>query len=629
MKIFIFDSESYQNQKGNPEFGLAIAKEFNKDNFIYFYNKEDAKSWILYGKPKIVYIHYGLQFDLELIFGYRDLAKYDLKFSNGKLVYAKINNTQIVDTYLLFHASLKEIGKNIGILKGELQEELAVMQKEEFEKRKDEIEEYCKNDVIILENALKWLFDFAQKYGIIRYTKYITIASLSFALISKQSNIRFTLLNDKGKITKVINPMHNLFKLSYYGGRTEAIFIGNYDGPIYVYDFNSLYPSCFSYPFPNKFLYAKINPSDEELSQILIGEYEGLGFFEIYAPKGVFGFFYNDKFIDIGILPFKDKKEHKIIYPVGYFYGWYNFNEIRYAISHGYKIKAHSIYVYDRIYYNSIYETISKFYKLRKEDKANSPLYKLMINSFYGKFGEKHQNEIYISPDDIFNISYDYENYKYKPELDENNKIKYVIAKEKKYSLSNHTDFSIASYITSHARIQLLEKFYQIIKHNGLIFYCDTDSIFTNISLPSDENLGGIKLDKEGIHLKIHGQKNYTIINKNGEIFQRKKGITKDAHLIEKLDDEDETEIYEYDHILPFKSGIKKYDELTKVKEIKKIKNTFKRQKGKGFLQALELNLPNVLQNENIKWKFDNLKELFDYLNIKYPYDENFEIHYY
>ncbi|MEM3830377.1 MAG: DNA polymerase [Conexivisphaerales archaeon] len=630
MKIFIYDSESYQGNNGNPQFGLAIAKEFNKDNILYFYSKEDAKAWFLHGKRKIVYIHYGLQFDLELIFGYDELANYDLKFSNGNLIYAKINNTEVIDSFQLLKKSLKEIGESIGMPKGNMQEELASISKEDFEKKKEMIEKYCLNDVLLLEKALKQLFDFLIKHNINNYYKYKTIASLSFAFITKQSGIKFSLFNSMDNNTILINPMHHLFKLSYYGGRTEAFFIGKYNGPIYDYDFNSLYPSCFNLPFPNTFLYAKVNPSIDELNQILMGNYEGLGFFEVYAPKNVFGFYDNkNNFIDIGLLPFKDKNLNKIIYPIGYFYGWYNFPEIRYAISKGYHVKAYSIYVYDRIYYNSIYNTITNLYKMRKEDKANSPLYKLMINSFYGKFGEKNRKETYIPPSNIFKIQYDYEKYKYTPQLNDDNTIKYVIAKEKKYTLTNHTDFSIASYITSYSRIKLLDKFSEIISKNGFIYYCDTDSVFTNIELPSNDNLGDIKLDKQGVYLEIHGQKNYTLINENGEKFERKKGIPKNAHLLQELDDDDDTEIYEYEHLLPFKSGIKKYTELTKIKERKIIKNTYKREKGKGFLQAIFLNLPNVLQNDIIKWKFDNLIELFDYLNIKYPYYENFEIHYY
>ncbi|MEM3345769.1 MAG: DNA polymerase [Thermoplasmata archaeon] len=630
MKIFIFDSESYQDENGNPKFGLAVAKEFNKDNFIYFHNVNDVKDWILHGDPKHIYMHNGLNFDIELIFGYKELLNHKLIFNNAKLYHAIINKSYIYDTYLLFRTSLKKIGEDLGLIKGSLQKELAIMKKDEFYKRIDEIEKYCENDVIILENALNWLFNFVNYYGIKKYYKYLTIASLSFSLISKIANFRLSLHQTKNKNIKVINPMHHLFLLSYFGGRTEAFYNGIFNGQFYTYDFNSLYPSCFNLPFPNRFLYAKINPSDEELTQVLLGNYEGIGFFDVYAPKNVFGF-YDDKgnFIDIGLLPYRDKKQNKIIYPVGHFYGWYNFPEIRYAISHGYKIKAISLYVFDRIYYNNIYNVITQFYKLRKTDPKNSTLYKLMINSFYGKFGEKHQNEMYITPEQEENLIYDYDHYKYITQLDNDNNIKYIIIKDLKYSLSNHTDFSIASYITTYSRIKLLNKFEEVIKNNGKIFYCDTDSIFTNIVLPSNNEIGNVKLEHEGIKLKLKGQKNYEITTKDGEIIKKKKGVNKDALLIDELGDDDETEIYEYEHILPFKSGVKKFDDLTKIKETKKIRNTYKRQKGKEFLQVLELNSPNVLINENIKWKFDSLKEYFEYVNIYYPYKENFEIHYY
>ncbi|MEM0188978.1 MAG: hypothetical protein QW550_06310, partial [Saccharolobus sp.] len=252
-----------------------------------------------------------------------------------------------------------------------------------------------------------------------------------------------------------------------------------------------------------------------------------------------------------------------------------------------------------------------------------SSLYKLMINSFYGKFGEKHKAEKYIIDEDI---EFDSENYDYYVELDHDNQLKYIIQKEKKAQITNHTDFSIASYITSHARLKLLEKFDEVIRKNGMILYCDTDSIFTNIILPSSDSLGDIKLEKEGDEIEILGQKSYSIFKNGVEIVRKRKGVPNQAKMLEKTEDH---ELYEYDHIVQLKTGLKKYDEFSKEIVKKKVQYTYKRQKGKGFLQALEIQDPNVIiDNVNVKWEFSSLKEFFDYINVKYPYQKDIKINY-
>ncbi|MEM4115882.1 MAG: DNA polymerase [Saccharolobus sp.] len=611
MKVYVLDCESYANKDGNPEFGLAIAKEIGTNHYLYFETRDQVIKWFLSKSKKEykhVYIHNGLRFDLELIFGYKDLLKYNIVFNNGKIYKAKIGNTVIYDSYLLMPSKLSEIAENIGMKKGEWQEKLANISEDEFKKYKPEIEEYCKNDVDILEKALQWLFSFVKQQGIKKYYKYLTIASLSLNIIARKSKMKI-------KVWK-INPYHQLFILSYYGARTENFYSGTYKGKIYAYDFNSLYPYCFSMPFPDKFLYAKININNEELLNI-ISNFEGFGYFEINAPKGIFGFYDNEKFIDIGLLPFRDLKEKKLLFPIGTFYGWYNFPEILYAIKHGYKIKALIVYVFSKKYYENVYAVIQEFYKLRKTDKNNSYLYKLMINSFYGKFGQKNKNQKYFLPNDKFKFNYEKYNYSY--ELDENNDVKYIIEEDKKYTLAKHDDFSIVSYITTYARLLLLNKFEEVIQKNGKIFYCDTDSIFTNIQLPTSQNIGDIKLEKEGIEVKIFGPKSYKFKDTNNVIHDKLKGVSKYAELIDETED---YEIYEYEQIIQLKTGLKKnYQNLTKTKTRKTIKYTYKRQPGKGFLDSIILS-----EQPDSEYVYSNLKSLFDKLNIEYPYSSNFTI---
>ena len=89
----------------------------------------------------------------------------------------------------------------------------------------------------------------------------------------------------------------------------------------------------------------------------------------------------------------------------------------------------------------------------------------------------------------------------------------------------------IASYITSTARLKLFKAIYSIINRGGQIYYCDTDSIYTNIQLDneyiSDIELGKWKLEYKVDKARFFGSKSYIIVKDNGEQLIKFKGIPK------------------------------------------------------------------------------------------------------
>lgn len=267
-----------------------------------------------------------------------------------------------------------------------------------------------------------------------------------------------------------------IFK-GYYGGRTEVFKRGVFEDVNY-YDVNSLYPSVMieEYPLPNS-----VN-KPKEISLKNIMDYEGVSEVKILTPENM----------NIPILPFR--KNDKLIFPLGTFTGVYNHDELRYAISYGYKI----LRINNQIIYTETFKPFEKYikdlYAIRKqwkeEGRQEELIPKLLMNSLYGKFGQ-HK----ISGFDILNkYECDYKKLSkiYKSGvkiLKETDKLIYYKTEFKEFN-SCFSFPILSSYTTSKARIQM----HKLLMVSNPI-YIDTDSIITQEELLTSKELGDLKLE--------------------------------------------------------------------------------------------------------------------------------------
>ena len=148
---------------------------------------------------------------------------------------------------------------------------------------------------------------------------------------------------------------------------------------VFYYDVNSLYPSVMRKEFPlsnsiKNIYYPNIYN---------IKNYMGVSECEILAPKN----------INKPLLPFRTKD--KLMFPIGKFTGVYNHNELQKALSLGYKIKPLKQIIYTKTWY-PFKNFVDYFYEKRLECKKNNSnfeyIYKLILNSLYGKFAQKDVN---------------------------------------------------------------------------------------------------------------------------------------------------------------------------------------------------------------------------------------------
>jgi hypothetical protein len=449
---------------------------------------------------KYIFAH-NAEFDLMVLYGniFKNLDPQAV-YNGSKFISATNGNCKFADSLNIYPFGVAEIGKQIGNEKTDLGKNLRL------KKGSKKILTRCLNDCKIVWVALFKIFQKANG-------KKITLAGLSlkyFRTNSQTANIEY----NKKLCDKFLN--------SYYGGRTEVFKLGKMQA--HCYDVNSMYPyAMVNCTFPNP-KYLKHERNVKDLQPVYT--FEGCGLFEVEHPKTKYGF-----------LPYRHNG--KLLFPVGKFTGWFNFNELRFALQHGVKV----IRIYEMIYAEA-YETPFKNFvndlikqKIQAEINGNEferTISKLLLNSLYGKFAQKpKENKMYI--DDIEKRFDLIEKLNVLNELKEikmfskYRKDAFLILQSNE-NISNSIPL-FSSYITSYARVYLLQ---HLIKYEAYKpVYCDTDSIFFEHMPPIIESneLGGWKLEPK-IITEIRGLKNYSY-EVHGKYFEKIKGVPKKATKID------------------------------------------------------------------------------------------------
>jgi hypothetical protein len=484
--------------KSSKEFKHAVALWDGKEKV--FYKAEDLKNFLL-SKEHIGRIWYGhnVEYDLSGIFeNILTIPDSKILMNGGRFIELKIslnpikkgyekrhgrqikqkykrNYIKFWDTYNIIPMALKQIGKifNLDKLKFDTSDI-----------------NYCRRDCEITHKIVEKYREYCIKFNI---SPRLTTSSTAMTIFRTAF-----LKNDIW-----INDNDLFFKNSYIGGRCEVIKKFMVSGC--HYDVNSLYPAAMCenfYPDPSKVKKGVLNNFD-----YCLNNFEGVVFCKVFCTD-----------MHIPILPYKMKD--KIIYPVGTFSGWYNFNEIRFALKRGYEILE--VYEY---YFSKRIETPFKEYvkywfdqktQYKNKDAGFYDFSKRMMNGLYGKFGEYHDNgtwgNIIDDPRSEDEIKANIDVFKLFSFIEVNSGFGNWIRKGEtlKDQITDHTIFGWCSYVTSYARMIL----YESLEKSGLenIFYYDTDSKFTSIFQESSMELGKMKLEHENIKAYFAAPKMYQIV---------------------------------------------------------------------------------------------------------------------
>jgi hypothetical protein len=360
---------------------------------------------------------------------------------------------------------------------------------------------------------------------------------------------------------------HQWNRLAYYGGRTEMF--RAYGERLHYYDINSSYVAAMQETMP---------AGDREVTDTLDwGRYEHyVGFVEctVEIPEDCY----------LPPLPHRSVATGKLIFPVGRFSGVWDCEELKLLddpLVKGRIVEVKKVVWYRRKHLFS--DMVAELYALRDKslpdyDEGLSALAKLLGNSLYGKFGMKQDRTSIVftrepregecrlcgKPSQCF-MCKDCEGSK-PTNGDPMSDVWYQQKRVDAPYIIPH----IAAHITSLARVRIFNYMKAAIEAGGNLYYADTDSVITDVVLPSTTHLGGLKDEYPGIELR-------------GSFVQPK------VYMVERMDDE------------PFKGA---HEAGCKDKEAckgcKKSKVTMK-----GFPQKMRTreNLEKLLAGETLSWK--------------------------
>ncbi len=468
---------------------LDLVKNYKKDYFLFFFhnlNKFDSY-FILNTLSNID------AFDIKIISRNNKVYKIILIEKSSKvkiefrdsLLYLPISLHELSNIFCSKYKKLS-FNQEINILENYLTNELF----------KEELQHYCLNDVLVLNEGFENFLRYIRTNLCIEPLESLSLPGISLRYF------RSKFYDDIAHPIERLSSNKDIFiRKSYRGGIVELFKPHLIDG--FHYDVNSLYPYIMkSFPMP-----------------IGIGEWNDIqdidNFFgfvkvEVTSPE------YDHK-------PFLNYYDEKLglITPIGSWVEVYFSEEIKYALTLGYKFKYLKGISYKR---DIIFDKfVDSLYNLRLSYPKGSPLNiitKLLLNSLYGRFGMKTEmlkSEIidnvdikkYVSIYDVVNIS----TFKHKSlinfqEIPAEDKLyrllqenyinleQYKSFSKKKSSINESSAVQIASAITAYARI-FMDKFKR--DSNLDVYYSDTDSIFCKNPLPlefiSNTELGKFKLE--------------------------------------------------------------------------------------------------------------------------------------
>lgn len=524
--IFGFDIETYDK---NKKFYCASIFGLKHEHSHVFLDKQEL---IDFFKKKMfwnsIIVATNLSFDFfGSFFNEKEMQKFRLLLRGSNLLTTKtylkhgdftsetgIYKLEFVDTMNYTNMSVNSWGNFLKLPKLNRPKALGKLPKNN--KEKQELITYNKRDSEISAKALKFLYDMFQRLGA---TPKTTIASTSMSLFKNK------FLKDKIYWRHDEHILLNQFE-GYYGGRVEAFARGKFKNYNY-YDFNSLYPSVMlnEYPDPNSLRISTANKVK------YIDTHEGMARVTISSQSTT------------PLLPFHH--DDKVMFANGTMTGWFTNIELRKAVDEGAVIKR----VYTSYYYKDVcypfQDYIKELYDLRKEmKKEENPMQfvcKLMMNSLYGKFGQKFLDKDNLIPADVMTLDM-IKGFKEPPE-----RLGDFFRVKKDCRPANFCFPIWAAYTTAYGRLKL----HDYIKRCKPL-YVDTDSLITRKEFDTSDRLGALKLEHfitEGLIIR---PKFYMMKTKERDIMKIK-GVS--------------THMTARDFINIVSSGKTKYNKFMKIRE--------------------------------------------------------------
>lgn len=373
------------------------------------------------------------------------IFSFDLDWDGMKLTF--------LDSSALLPFSLKKITKEFGVTHEKLEIDYT-----RIRKITKKLIRYLKHDVMGLYEAIEkfrnWPLN--KKAG-----SAPTIASQSLKVLRTFIDEPIAFLQPE--IDKEV-------RQAYFGGRVE-IFKPAFSAKkrkIYCYDVNSLYPFIMrNHEYPNHYI----------------------GHVKRYIPNH-FGIYDVIAHVpEMHIPPLPKIRKGKLIFPVGTFHTRITSNEIEYAETLGCKFEIREGWLFSNggYIFKNFVDSLYRIKAKSERGSVNNTISKLLMNSCYGKFGQRRDREqiVFDNGEEGLRDCTGWANL-----LVGDKNFRLML---KSVDIDCYSNVAIAAMVTANARIYMHDK----MLRSGEVYYTDTDSIFTSRKMRTSERLGGMKLESE------------------------------------------------------------------------------------------------------------------------------------
>ena len=370
-----------------------------------------------------------------------------------------------------------------------------------------EADRYCVRDVeICMESTLAW-WRFLREHDL--GSAAPTLASQALTAF-RHKYVTHPVLCDGHEDS------HEVSRASYVGGRVECFRLGALRGTWSLYDVRSMYPHVMrreSYPTVLRGVYKRVR--ERELTQLLTDS-------RVVAEV--------DVQTETPAYPFR--ADGRLLFPVGRFRTTLATPELSHALQHGHVRSIGRVAVYEHA---PLFEGfVSDLYALRVAatkagDSLGAYYLKIMMNSLYGKFGQRQHTEEWVGTAETLEPKVWVE---YDVETGQRTRMRQFAGQIHRIGVGGESWWShpaIASHVTSWARMHL----WSMMNAAGLdnVAYCDTDSLLVNAQgrrnledVHVGEQLGQLQHEGTFDNVVLRGPKDYVMGSK-----RRHKGVRSKA----------------------------------------------------------------------------------------------------
>lgn len=462
-------------------------------------------------KRRIVVISHNLPFDMGIVKGWKILEK--LKFKPTKIIldyqcniwrFRKNTTTLLfLDNMNYFQTSIKVLGESVGLPKLEINLNTAA---------DADRADYCIRDVEIMVKAWQTWLNFLETGDLGSFG--MTVASQAFNAFRHRFMSVKVSIHTSSKATRIE-------RYAYRGGRNDCFRIGEYHGVEFaIVDVNAQYPYVMQkYEYPCN-LISTGGQLELDHAAHLLTKYCIIGQCDVKTDEPIYGV----------------KVKDKLVFPVGEFPAALTSLEISQGLTKGHIVKIRDFALYERAHLFADY--VNFFYSKRLEFESTKSfayayLCKLMLNSLYGKFGQRSEEWEFVCDDPARHYDwwqeYDYQ----KKRLFTYRCINHRVEVSTGYQEGYNALVAISAEVTANARLYLWELC--CAAGLGNVYYVDTDSLIVNLDglenltpFIDQKELGKLKVVDTSDRLTIHNLKDYSF---GGRV--KIKGVKRDAVMID------------------------------------------------------------------------------------------------